>query len=297
MILKGPDSAKQWEADGFQDFRDVYPATEWQAVAPELDRSDVFREAWLTGDRPPASLAIVLTPGLFSEWLPGCFKAAREGFRQAGHRCLKTRVLTGRSVADQASRLADGILNWLRPGEQFIWCTHSKGGIDALWALQENVALRQRCAAAALVQLPIGHSWVIADVEERPRGIGDRALRAGMQLGFLARGVTEISNRRSPGLNRFLQSLEPAVPVIHAVSWSSQATSWIDSWHTRLNALRPGHAHDGQFFLADQRLERLPMVCLPRLDHAQPVLGGLGLDVGRLWMGLASVAAAEPRNG
>ena len=293
MILKAQLSAKQWSPDGFVQFRGFYPATEWRDVVTELDRSDVFRNAWLTGARPPASLAIVLTPGLFSEWLPGCYSRARTRFREAGHRCLKTRVLTGRSVADQANRLAEQVLRWLRPGERFIWCTHSKGGIDALWALEENVELRQRCAAAALVQMPMGHSWVIADIEDRPGSLGDRTLRASMRTPFFARGVTEISRRRSPELDQWLRTLEPPVPLIHAATWSLQATSWIDSWHARLNSLRPGHAHDGQFFLADQRIERAPVVCLPRLDHAQPVLGGLGLDVGRLWTSLASVAWHE----
>lgn len=293
MILKARHSAKQWSPEGFEQFRDSYPATEWQEGATELDWSDAFGNAWLTGARPSASLAIVLTPGLFSEWLPGCFSQARTRFREAGHRCLKTRVLTGRSAGDQASRLAALILRWLRPGERFIWCTHSKGGIDALWALQEHTELRQRCAAAALVQVPVGYSWVIADIEERSRSFGDRALRASMRMPLFARGVTEISPRRSPDLDHWLQSLVAPVPLIHAVSWSLQATSWIDSWHARLNKLRPGHAHDGQFFLADQRLGRMPVVCLPRLDHAQPVLGGLGLDVGRLWMSLATVASRE----
>jgi len=33
----------------------------------------------------------------------------------------------------------------------------------------------------------------------------------------------------------------------------------------------------------------VPQVCLPRLDHGQPVLGGLGFDAGRFWLALADL--------
>ena len=293
MILKSKERAKPWSPGGFDDFRKHYPATDWQEPAHGLDHTERFEEAWNKRAALPTSIAIVLTPGLFSEWLPGCFRIAQRDFAAAGHRCLRTRVYTGRTVSEQAQRLASTIEGWLQPNERFIWCTHSRGGFDALWALQEYEALAARCVATACVQIPVGHSWVVADIESAQSGLMRRALRRSFQLPFVAAGVALISKRRDPELNRWLQALEPVVPTIHAVSWSVQPTSWVDSWHARLNALRPDHAHDGQFFLSDQRLRKCPIVRLPRLDHAQPVLGGLELDVGRLWQALANVAWQE----
>ena len=94
-------------------------------------------------------------------------------------------------------------------------------------------------------------------------------------------------------MTRWLESYTPALPVLHAVSWSVHATSWIDSYHRELDQLRPGHAHDGQFYLPDQRLPSTPIVGLANLDHAQPVLGGHGLDAARLWRALAACALRE----
>lgn len=291
MILKARERAKPWVPEGFGRFREHYPDTEWPEPDAAADRTQEFLAAWNEGMQPPRSQALVLTPGLFAEWLPGCFGDAAAHFVARDYRCLRTRVRTGREIADQAQRLARQVLDWLRPDEQFIWCTHSKGGIDALWALHEHDALRERCTGLACVQLPVGRSWVIDDIEASEKGIANRVLRAGFRLPFVAAGLNAVSARRDPQTAAWLQALEPPVPMLHAVSWSVTPTSLIDSWHGRLNALRPGHAHDGQFFLADQRHANAAIVCLPRLDHAQPVLGGHGLDVGRLWMSLATVTA------
>ena len=262
MIRASPKVAKPWSPTGFDEFPAHYPQTEWAAPDAALERTPGFLDAW-----------------------------NREAFSAAGHRCLRTPVSTRRTVADQATRLARDIRAWLGRDERFVWCTHSKGGIDALWALESDAALRESCIALASVQLPVGHSWVVANVESQQGGWPARLQKSAFRLPPVAAGIETISPRSRT--RRWLETLDPPVPMVHVVSWSVTPTSWVDSWHGKLNALRPGHAHDGQFFLADQRLGAVPVVCLPRLDHAQPVLGGLGLDVGRFWKSLAAVAARE----
>ena len=72
-------------------------------------------------------------------------------------------------------------------------------------------------------------------------------------------------------------------PVWQTASWSSQPTTWLDSFHERLGEIRPGCAHDGQFFLEDLIWPGLPHVLLSHVDHAQPAMGGFGFDHVRYW--------------
>ena len=51
----------------------------------------------------------------------------------------------------------------------------------------------------------------------------------------------------------------------------------------RLKQIRPGAAHDGQFFVEDQIWPGASRVLLPEVDHAQTVMGNAGFDSARLW--------------
>ena len=299
MISKRLDAANPWSPAGFERFTEWYPATEWSPPPPELDRTREFLALWqgagteaVAAERAAADVAVVLTPGLFGEWLPRCFSGAKRAFKGEGRRVLLTSVRTSLGVRAQARRLAAQIDAWLQPAERFIWCGHSKGGIEALWALAEHAPLRARCRAAVVVQPPVGYSWVVDKWVRTPDSFRERVLRRLLGSGAVRDGVRDISRSRDAEVSAWLETFAPDVPTLNAVSWSIQPTSWVDSYHGELRALRPGHAHDGQFFLCDQRLPATPLVGLPALDHAQPVLGGYGLDVGRLWRALVSCALA-----
>jgi len=312
MIWERPSSAKPWSPQGFERYLEHYPATLWSVPPAQLDRTRAFLALWWAAERRvlPTDVAVVLTPGLFAEWLPTCFRAARRAFEADGHRVLQTPVRTSRGIRAQAGMLSERILAWLNPGERFVWCTHSRGGLDAFWALAHGSELARRCAAVVAVQPPVGPSW-IADrwrgtgSAHGSRAAGDRAAPGGTTpdrtigdrcMGLLLRrrlfrdGVRDICTDRDRAVADWLAKFSPPVPALHAVSWSLTPTSWLDSYHARLRALRPGHAHDGQFYLCDQRLPATPVVTLPALDHAQPVLGGLGLDTARLWRTLVACA-------
>ncbi|WP_446904849.1 hypothetical protein [Burkholderia sp. YIM B11467] len=86
-----------------------------------------------------------------------------------------------------------------------------------------------------------------------------------------------------------LAALPRDLHLVHGVSWSVEASTRFDSHHGRLNGHRPGCAHDGQFYLEHQVMAGIPQICLPRLDHGQPVLGGLGFDAGRFWLAFADL--------
>lgn len=283
---------KSWNPDNFALYEKHYPQTEWTPVSSSFDRSQNFQLAWHQQLRLPLDYSLVLTPGLFAEWIPHCFKGPRLGFQKQGHRCLQTPVATQHGVNTQAERIESSVCQWLEPGEKFIWCTHSKGGIDALWALEHSIQLQQHCAGIVMVQIPVGYSWVIKDIQHSNK-LADKLTHRIMKTRWLHNGINAITKNGDEALKQWLSTHQPKVPAIHAVSWSIKATSWADSWHKRLTKLRPQHAHDGQFFLQDQRLNTLPVVCLPALDHAQPVLGGNALDTNRLWTALAHTVLNE----
>lgn len=277
MILKS-----RWSPHGFEEYRKRYPQTPWVGVHG-FDLTGQFLLHWDSEAPWPQASSIVLTPGLFAEWLPGCFAEVARAARQARHRVLRSSVRTSKGVEEQATALKTEIAQWLGPRDHFVWLAHSKGVLDALWCLREHDSLRARCTGLVAVQPPSGISWVLESWATDPKKLADRAMRRLMDLRIFRAGCREITNRRSAALTSWLETFSPPVPMLQAVSWSVLPTSWVDSFHARLNTLRPGCAHDGQLYLSDQVLPATPTVCLPRLDHAQPVLGGLGLEVGRLW--------------
>lgn len=295
MIAHFTKRKKAWSPGNFSLFREFYPDTHWAEIDSALDRTNTFQTAWDENLRIPKSLSLVLTPGLFAEWLPQCFREVRKGFSEEGYRCLQTRVSTRYDVQTQADRIEAAVQKWLLPNEKFIWCTHSKGGIDALWAIEQSQMLQQHCIGVVMVQLPVRYSWVIEDIQQA-NTMSDRITRKLTNTRWMRDGVATVTQRGDGVTSQWLTDHSPKVPVVQVASWSIEATSWADSWHKRLTRMRPQHAHDGQFFLQDQRLEFLPIIGLPELDHAQPVLGGNGLDSRRLWSALAHTVFAESQD-
>lgn len=292
MISERPGAANPWSPDGFERFIDYYPATNWPNDDTVAEENAAFADRWRGEPRIRSNLAVVLTPGLFSEWLPGCFAQAKTHLEAAGCRVLRTPVRTGRGVLEQAEHLIDIVLAWLEPGEPFVWCAHSKGGLDALWALHSNPRLSERCAAAVIVQPPVGASRVVERWLDAPKSPWERSSAALLRHRLVHAGVRDISRQRDGAITQWLESFEPVVPTLCAVSWSIAPTRWVDSFHRTLGKLMPGHAHDGQLLLVDQRLPRARIVGLPEIDHAQPVLGGHGFDAGRFWRTLVGMAAS-----
>lgn len=292
MIRHAEGTANAWTPDGFNDFLNYYPATHWDTVPEPLDLNPAFAAVW----NQPGSIqtnhdiAIALTPGLFAEWLPGCFRAAYNAFRHAGHRVLKSRVRSNLNVLEQSAVVGAEVSSWLHTNEYFIWCGHSKGGLELLHALETHPNLRARCIAAIVVQPPVGTSPVLQHFSSDKASVGQRLSKRLLGTRFFSRGVSDISADRDPDLERWLSHFRSSVPTINVVSWSVEPTNWIDSWHRTLGKVRPGIAHDGQFLTHEQLLPELPVVALPRLDHAQPVLGGNAFNVARFWQTLVVVA-------
>jgi len=286
-----------WLPDGFDDWRTFYPTTPFFRPAIGLDLTSRFIESWVSKTvRLPATTTIVLIAGLYSEWLPGCHRAARRTLQAAGYRVLTAPVSSARNVFEQGTHIAAFLRARLPAKGDFVALTHSKGGIDALAALSGDPMLRARCKGIALVQPPIGPSAIVDRIFGYSAGRSSLVMFEPGRLAhrllnsrWVGDGTRDISSQRDPRVGAMLAAIPEDLHLVHAVSWSIAAATHFDSHHAQLNALRPGCAHDGQFYLEHQTLPGYPQICLPRLDHGQPVIGGLGFDAGRFWLALADL--------
>jgi hypothetical protein len=286
-----------WTPQGFDDWRRHFPATPFARASGHLDRTGRFIDCWnLPRACLPRSTVIVLVAGLYSEWLPRCHRDAATALRLAGYQVLRMPVRSSRGVMAQGAHIAATLEARLPGGQRFVALTHSKGGMDTLAALMLDPALRQRCDGLALVQPPVGPASIVDDIlgwsATPPVGATrwlDNIGRGLLRTPWVADGTRDISSRRDPCVAPMLAHIPDDLHCVHAVSWSIERSSRFDAYHERLNARRPGCAHDGQFYLEHQVLAGVPQVCLPRLDHGQPVLGGLGFDAGRFWLALADL--------
>ena len=290
----------QWTPDGFDQWQRYFPETPFVRPASHLDWTHHFVGSWQARTlSTPRRTLVVLIAGLFSEWLPYCFKDCTEALRAAGYDVLRIRVRSSRGIIAQGAYIGSVLSAHLRQGQRFIVLAHSKGGLDTLAALVGNNALLDACDGVALVQPPVGASPIVDAVlrcadpqrcsQAHARYPLDIVRQAVIGTPWIAAGARDISSQRDPDVMRVLKSLPATLHCVHVISWSAVGRSRLDTHHRRLNALRPGCAHDGQFYLESQLLEGVPWVGVPHLDHGQPMLGGGGLDVARFWLALMDV--------
>ncbi|OBR48038.1 hypothetical protein [Paraburkholderia tropica] len=284
-----------WTPDGFDDWQRHYPATPFARHTGSLDWTNRFQDCWHQRHaRLPRSTTIVLIAGLYSEYLRGCHRDARHTLTSAGYRVLSAPVRSAHGVFAQGRHIAAWLGESLAPRETFVALAHSKGGIDMIAALASAPALMARCEGIALVQPPVGPSPVIdrlfnAAAHSPHATLRERAVRMLLASRWMAQGTRDIGRARDSRIDALLRAIPASLHLVHAVSWSIEASTRFDSHHAQLDATRPGCAHDGQFYVEHQVLPGQPQICLPRLDHGQPVLGGLNFDAGRFWLALADL--------
>ena len=143
------------------------------------------------------------------------------------------------------------------------------------------------------MQPPVGISHVLEHLNSSDASTSQKIAARVLASSAFINGVRDISIERDAETSQWLHGFTPSVPTLCAASWSIEPTSWIDSWHQILQEVCPGIAHDGQFLTSDQVLRGTPVVTLPRIDHAQPVLGGNGFDPARFWMTLIGLARSS----
>ena len=283
-----------WRPEGFFDYRARFPST------PDVvcdDRTAGFIAAWyrwadaaerraaLWSIPGRARTAIVFVRGYLGHYMPGNLCPGRDAMRRSGWRATLARNRAGGTIDDNVGRLLAEI-EQVPEGHEVVLCGHSRGGLEALWAAG---ASPRKVRAVILSQTPRGKSWVLDSVlnGRHPRSGRRWAAEQVQRLGLTVLGA-KAGGLELAAIERFVARLEGArsFPVVQTASWSSRPTTWLDSFHERLSELRPGVAHDGQFYLEDLVWPGIEHVLLPHLDHAQPAMDGFGFDSGRYWQTL-----------
>lgn len=296
---------RPWSPEGFDRYRELYPAT--PALAPEPERAATARFAALWHQGEPAAArvlgeqaaqtTIVFVRGYLGHYMPGNLSSAVAAVRRLGFDAFIARNQAGGTVAGNVRALRRQLAR--RPlRRRLVFCGHSRGGVECLGVLAADANLLERCHGVAMSQAPHQPSRLIESVLlGRHRGerfgarrrAAERLQRAALACLRATDGGYELGSERWPGVVATVDGRDWPFAVLQTASWSSRPTAWLDSFHGRLAEIGPARAHDGQFFLEDLIWPRWPHVLLPDLDHAQPAVGGHGFDPARYWLAVLAV--------
>lgn len=294
-----------WAPGTFEAYLELYPNTP-AVELPSMETTERFAQAWDWEDafldaavrRAAADLEIVFVRGYLGNWMPGNLVGPARALADLG---LQARILsnwTGRTVEHNV----DVLRRQLKGDRSLLLCGHSKGGLECLALADAFPEVEARTRGVILSQTPRGASGVLESLllrthEASVPGVKRWAEEWTQRLGLYTIGAHRGGLQLTEGpLGELVQRLDASsrpYPVWQTASWSSQPTTWLDSFHGRLEEIRPGCAHDGQFFLEDLIWPGLPHVLLGHVDHAQPVMGGFGFDEARYWKVLIALFAGD----
>ncbi|MDQ3002696.1 MAG: hypothetical protein M3Y08_15705 [Fibrobacterota bacterium] len=303
------DPTRTWSPQGFENHRVLFPRTAALDPGLDLECNSRFAEAWLGGTprleallRPHASdLTVVFVRGFLGHYMPGNLVLPCKALRRMGFDAFIADNLPGGTVGGNVAALTRQLAGRTSRARLF-FCGHSRGGLESLTLLAGNDSLSRRCAGVAMSQTAHGPSYVMESVlqgRHREKGyslqkrIAEAVQRAGLFIVGAHAGGVELTSSRWPSLVERVDRIPWAFPVLQTASWSVRPTAWLDSFHERLGEIGPGRAHDGQFFLEDLLWPGIPHVLLPRLDHAQPAVGGHGFDHVRYWLIILSLVLSR----
>ncbi len=286
-----------WSPQDFAGFAARYPATPAFAV-DDAEPGLRFEEAWLEwspeelDDRlysGARGICLAFVRGYLGAWMPQNMVAPVQALRALE---LDARLLDNTATATvdgNADRIAAQLAGRDTP---VVLCGHSKGGLECLRAADRHIALEDRLVGMLLCQAPRGPSVVLESVLQRQhqdsltlpaRRWTETAQRLALTLTGARTGGAELTGDRLQPLVAQLDDRQRPYRVWQTASWSDTPTRWLESFHQRLDQVRPGCAHDGQFYLQDLVWPDLPHVLLARVDHVQPAMGGGGFDHVRYW--------------
>ena len=299
----------RWTPEGFERYLELYPQTPPLDPAPSQalghDWSARFAARWRSGTgaleaslRPRAeATTVVFARGYLGNYMPGNLVAPCRALRRIGFDAFIAGNRSGGTVAGNVDSLAGQLAK--RPiRERLVFCGHSRGGLECLAMLASDASVARRCDGVVLSQTPHGPSFVIESVllgRHRDRSYTARrratevAQHTALALIGAAPGGRELTSDIWPTIVERVDRISWPFPVVQTASWSSEPTTWLDSFHERLGEIGPGRAHDGQFFLNDLIWPGLPHVLLPQVDHAQPAVGGHGFNPARYWLAVLSL--------
>jgi hypothetical protein len=297
-------AATAWTPHGFSRYRQYYPATPDLRARRYTDASDDFIETW---NRCGASsephhrakkIGFVIVRGLFGGWIPRHFRAPLEALLGADYTAMIAHSRPAGTIAANAAAIGRDVEARIPREHRLLFLCHSKGGLDTLAMLLRFPNILRRTAALVLCQTPRAGCAVLESIllgRHRPASNAhswgtEGLLRSAIGLAGASHGCLDITAPRIDGHVVEIDRAALAVPIVSVASWSITPTAWLDSQHARLQAIRPGCAHDGLFFLEDLLWPGSAQILLPHIDHSQPTVGGKGFDHGRFWLALARLA-------
>lgn len=289
-----------WAPDGFLGYRERWPDTP-AFVLPDLRVTERFAEVWRADDPGPLRAVakhttIAFVRGYLGNYMPGNLVGPARSLSALGFDAFVVGNRAGARAEENVASIASQLRG--RSRDRLLVCGHSKGGLEGLLVLRHNPDLAAKCVGVALSQTPRGPSAVLESLLLRAhqgslsgpwRRAAEHAQRAGLHAIGAVEGGLQLTEGRVLDLVRAVEPALASHVVLQTASWSSRPTTWLDSFHERLGEVRPGCAHDGQFYLEDLVWPGLPHVLLPHLDHAQPAVGGFGFDEARYWRAVVSM--------
>jgi hypothetical protein len=274
----------------------------------EKDSNDAlarrFDVLWRQSDEAPqdsslrARRVVVLVRGLFGAWIPGHFKAPLQRLQSQGWEARIARTDPAGTIADNARALAPQIDAIVASGKQPLFLAHSKGGLELLLALAAHPRLAAATAGVVTVQMPrAGAPYlesVFLDAHRDSRSTAgamrEASERALLTVAGARRACSELNDANVAALAAQIDAQAWPFPWIGVATHCASATRSLELKHERLSRIRPGAAHDGVFYLADQVWPGASMLELPGIDHAQPSVGGAGFAHDRFWSALLAAS-------
>lgn len=299
----GPAS---WVPEGFHQYRERYPATP-DFVLPDLGPTERFISIWHefheTNVQWPhprraqmtatfRNTTFVIIRGFLGNCMPGNLISTCRTLRALGLDAWIAKNRAGATVADNAHDMTMEIRRRVPSTNRLVFLGHSKGGLESL-QIATDPAIASRVQAVVMSQTPRGASAVLeslllrrhqASLVGMRRVWAERLQRVGLTILGVETGGRELTAEALAAVIDRLEAAPRTFPLLQTASWSSRPTAWLDSFHERLGEIRPGSAHDGQFYLEDLLWPNVPHVLLPHVDHAQPAMGGFGFDPARYWL-------------
>lgn len=230
-----------------------------------------------------SSIHILLVKGLMGDYMLNHFKAVKTHFIKQGYDVSVAPTSGTACIASNAKAIGSHIAKIHK--NTYLFC-HSKGGLEALTALDTNKHLLATIKGVILVQTPFGISPVLNSilVGAYPRNnrtrLKENFLKYSLKLLSASDGCYDLIE---PNIKAYLKDYHFAFPVIQFATWSIYPTSWVDSFHKRLNEIDMGVAHDGQFYVHEMLWPCFPNILVGGIDHAQPAVGGYGFAPERFW--------------
>lgn len=303
-----------WTPEDFDEYRTRFPATPARVTTIDRALTERFIANWHAGpdgldhgalsDRARHT-TVVLVRGFLGNYMPRNLTAVAHALRVRGFDAFIANNGAGATVQQNVASLAQH-LNRRASRDRLVFCGHSRGGVEALTLLAQHPELAARCDGVAGSQMPYGPSRVLgsilhgtdrASLKGPSRRLAESVQRVGLLLLGAAHGGRELAGAQWLRHVSELASTVWPFPVLQMVSWSTQPTAWLDSFHRRLAEIAPGNAHDGQFYVDEALWPTLPHVLMPRIDHAQPAVGGFGFDHTRYWMTLLATLQSLSHSG